>query len=165
MPFFTFILPTLYFHYISGETLINAWNLSVGVWVIQAHGTWSINSAAHLWGKRPYDKYVVTGKKDLKLYFLLYFRNIKPVENILADILTGGEGGHNYHHTFPQDYKSSKVLFAYPLSSKFIEMMAAIGLTYDLKTSSPEIIIKRIQRTGDVTQINKEIREQIEKCN
>ena len=46
--------------------------------------TFLVNSAAHLWGTRPYDK------------------KANPAENFIVSLLTTGEGWHNYHHAFPQ---------------------------------------------------------------
>ena len=46
--------------------------------------TFLVNSAAHLWGTRPYDK------------------KSNPAENFLVSLVTTGEGWHNYHHAFPQ---------------------------------------------------------------
>ena len=53
---------------------------TVAVW----HITWSVNSAAHLWGYRNYE----TGEDS---------RN-----NWLVAILSNGEGWHNNHHAFPR---------------------------------------------------------------
>lgn len=53
--------------------------------------TWLVNSVAHMWGQRPYDAH------------------INPSENWLVSIGAHGEGWHNYHHTFPFDYKTSEV--------------------------------------------------------
>jgi stearoyl-CoA desaturase (delta-9 desaturase) len=60
-----------------------------------------------------------------------------------------GEGYHNYHHTFPWDYRTSEFHSIVNLTSIFIEFFAKVGLAYDLKTVTPEIILKRKERTGD----------------
>lgn len=61
-----------------------------------------------------------------------------------------GEGFHNYHHTFPWDYSTSELGWRFNLTTMFINAMAAIGQAYDLKQVSPEMIIKRKLRTGDI---------------
>lgn len=61
-----------------------------------------------------------------------------------------GEGFHNYHHTFPWDYSTSELGWRFNLTTMFINSMAAIGQAYDLKQVSPEMIIKRKLRTGDI---------------
>lgn len=93
--------------------------------------TWLVNSAAHLWGNRPYDI------------------NINPAENVSVMFGAIGEGYHNYHHTFPWDYRASEFDdHMRNITSKFIEFFAAIGWAYDLKVVAPDLIIKRMLRTG-----------------
>lgn len=58
------------------------------VWVL--HMTWFVNSAAHLWGERPYDP------------------KSNPAENPLVAIASIGEGWHNWHHKYPFDYAASE---------------------------------------------------------
>lgn len=61
-----------------------------------------------------------------------------------------GEGWHNYHHTFPWDYKTAELgNYRSNFTAAFIDAMAKIGLAYDLKTVSTEMIQKRVERTGD----------------
>lgn len=67
-------------------------------------------------------------------------------------MLVLGEGYHNYHHTFPWDYKTAELgKFSTNFTSGFIDVMAKIGWAYDLKTVSMDMIQKRAQRTGDGT--------------
>lgn len=57
MPLFAFILPTLMPCYLIGETLSNSWYIAgVFRYIFSLHSTWLVNSAAHIWGMRPYDK-------------------------------------------------------------------------------------------------------------
>lgn len=69
------IIPTLIPYYCFNETL---WHSFLGCvcfrYVYVLHCTWLVNSAAHLWGHRPYDK------------------NIQPKENDSVVYLTFGEG-------------------------------------------------------------------------
>lgn len=61
-----------------------------------------------------------------------------------------GEGWHNYHHTFPWDYKTAELGdHVFNPTTKFINFFAKIGWAYELKSVSKEIIEKRVQRTGD----------------
>ena len=94
--------------------------------------TWCVNSAAHFWGRHPYDK------------------DIFPAENFFTVYGAIGEGFHNYHHVFPWDYAASELGWRFNLSTMFINAMAAVGLAYDLKRVSPEMIRKRKVRTGDI---------------
>lgn len=60
-----------------------------------------------------------------------------------------GEGYHNYHHVFPQDYRTSEFPMSFSLTTGFIDFFASLGWAYDLKTVSKQLIEKRSLRTGD----------------
>lgn len=115
------------------ETWFNSLCIAVMLrWVCSLNSTWLVNSAAHMFGTRPYDK------------------NLNPAENMTVSGLTLGEGFHNYHHVFPWDYKVAE-LGSYTLNftTLFIDVCARLGLAYDLKSVSEEIVEKRVTRTGD----------------
>lgn len=86
-----------------------------------------------MWGTHPYDKH------------------IRPVEFKLLSFLTAGEGFHNYHHTFPWDYRTAELGYSLNHTKLFIEIMAKIGWAYDLKSVPKKIIETRVKRTGDGT--------------
>ena len=66
--------------------------------------------------------------------------------------LAAGEGWHNYHHTFPYDYKAAELGdYGFNFTKALIDLMAAIGWAYDLKTVSEPMIRRRVLRTGDGT--------------
>ncbi|XP_071953130.1 stearoyl-CoA desaturase 5-like [Antedon mediterranea] len=131
MPLFCFIIPSLV-STLWGDTVWNGYFVA-GVlrYVLSLNCTWLVNSAAHIWGNRPYDE------------------NINPAENIFVAGLTVGEGWHNYHHTFPQDYRAGELGWRVNPTTIFLDFMAKLGLAYDLKTVSPAVIKARIERTGD----------------
>lgn len=63
-----------------------------------------------------------------------------------------GEGWHNYHHTFPWDYKTSELgKYSTNFTAAFIDFMAKIGWAYELKTVPEEMVKRRVLRTGDGT--------------
>lgn len=63
-----------------------------------------------------------------------------------------GEGWHNYHHTFPWDYKTAELgKYSVNFTSLFIDIFAKIGWAYNLKTVPDELVKKRVLRTGDGT--------------
>ena len=65
-------------------------------------------------------------------------------------ILAFGEGWHNYHHTFPWDYKTAELgFYKYNFTTAFIDFFAKIGWAYDLKSVPQKIVFQRVQRTGD----------------
>ncbi|CAG7818814.1 unnamed protein product, partial [Allacma fusca] len=91
----------------------------------------TVNSIAHLYGTKPYDK------------------TIRPGQNAFLGFLTLGEGWHNYHHAFPWDYLTSEHGFRYDLAQGFIEFFSWLGLAYDLRTASEYVVRARAERTGD----------------
>ncbi|GAB1867762.1 Acyl-CoA Delta(11) desaturase [Camponotus japonicus] len=130
-----FVLPILVPVYIWNET----WIVSIGATIIRylyvSHASSAVNSFAHLWGTRPYN------------------RNLKATENPIVSYFALGEGWHNYHHSFPWDYKAAELgLYRLNLTTAFIDFMAWLGLAYDLKTSSSEIIDKFCAKNGDGTE-------------
>lgn len=73
-----------------------------------------------------------------------------PVEISFINLVSGGEGHHNYHHVFPWDYKSGELGgWMSNTSLFFIDFCAMLGLAYDLKTASKTMIKSRVMRTGD----------------
>ena len=131
---FCFVLPTVIPVVFWDESLTNAYFIpAVLRYIVTLHATWLVNSVAHMWGWKPYDK------------------RINPVENILISMGAIGEGFHNYHHTFPQDYATSEYGWMYfNLTKGFIDLMAALGLVYDRNKISAEAVLQRRQRTGDL---------------
>ena len=72
------------------------------------------------------------------------------MENMLINVMTYGEGSHNYHHTFPMDYKGAELGdFYLNLTTLVIDLFARIGLAYDLRTVSKDVVRGRTLRTGD----------------
>lgn len=128
-----FIMPTLVPWYFWEESLWSSFFINMLRLVLALNATWCVNSVAHLWGNRPYD------------------RHINPVENILVSAAAVGEGYHNYHHTFPYDYKTSEYGWRINITSILIDTMYVLGQAYDRKSVSPEAIARRKNRTGDGT--------------
>lgn len=127
-----FILPTLVPWYCWGETFVNSLCVSTFLrYAVVLNATWLVNSAAHLYGYRPYDK------------------NISSRENILVSMGAVGEGFHNYHHAFPYDYSASEYRWHINFTTFFIDCMALLGLAYDRKRVSKAAVLARIKRTGD----------------
>ncbi|KAI5756069.1 hypothetical protein M8J77_021776 [Diaphorina citri] len=136
MPIFCFLIPPLIPWYFWNEKWTNAWYVCALLrYTVSLHGTWLVNSAAHIWGMRPYDKHISSS------------------ENSSVAFLAFGEGWHNYHHTFPWDYKAAELgNYRLNLTTAIIDMFAWIGWAYDLKTASPEMVSRRVARTGDGTR-------------
>jgi len=122
---FPSIVPTLW-----GESLVTAYFIAVLRYVGVLHFTWLVNSAAHMFGMKPYDA------------------SIGPTENMGVSVLALGEGFHNYHHTFPYDYSTSEWGLNLNFTTAFIHLMHTIGQAYDLRKPSQKTIEARIIRTG-----------------
>jgi stearoyl-CoA desaturase (delta-9 desaturase) len=57
MPLLCFAMPALVSHYCWGESLVNGWLVAGNLrFVLFLHATFCINSVAHMWGYKPYDK-------------------------------------------------------------------------------------------------------------
>lgn len=99
--------------------------------VISLNATWLVNSAAHLYGTRPFDK------------------SIFPVENMVVAFFAVGEGWHNYHHAFPWDYRASELGSPLNVTGFLIDILANFGLIFDRREASNNMIKNRCMRTGD----------------
>ncbi len=129
-----FLLPSVIPWYYWGESLLYGFVISVCRYTILLNVTWCVNSAAHMWGNKPYDQH------------------INPVENFFVTFSAIGEGFHNYHHTFPSDYSTSEYGWKLNFTTLFIDSMARLGLAEDRKKMAYETVFKRKQRTGDGTE-------------
>jgi len=131
-PLVSFVLHVLVAVMCFGESWSNAWIARVTAYVITLNVTWILNSGAHMWGMKPYDKHITA------------------TDTLVMGICCFGEGWHNYHHTFPWDYKTSELTtYGYNFTIPFIDFFAKIGWAYDLKTVSNEMIKKRMMKSGD----------------
>lgn len=120
---------------------------------------WNRTPAVHLFlnSTKLFTKRRTEHKSTLCGYYArtpqFYYRNIKATDNKITWFATlGDEGWHNYHHVFPWDYKPSEWWgYNNGVGTVFIELCAQLGLAHDLKTTSPEVSVKRRQRTGDLS--------------
>lgn len=121
MPLWWLVIPTLYGVYYRGLDPFDAFCIYGSLrWIMCLHITWFINSVAHTFGYRPYDP------------------NSPATELCISNIITCGEGSHNWHHKYPYDYAASeldmlKTASVYNPSKTFIDIMYYVGQTYDLK--------------------------------
>ncbi|KAL7023170.1 hypothetical protein ACKWTF_012511 [Chironomus riparius] len=128
---FGFIIP-IYITCLLGESFHIVWYGHIFRYMLGLNLVWCINSVAHFWGTKPYDK------------------NISSTDSYLVGTLGVGEGWHNYHHVFPFDYKcAEKTRYWCNLSLGVLDFFAYIGWATDLKEVSKETIDKRALRTGD----------------
>ncbi len=90
------------------------------------HTTWCINSLAHYWGTQFYSK------------------EHSAVDNYLISLLTYGEGYHNYHHTFAQDYRNGVRWYHFDPAKWLIWTLHKLGLATNLKRVGQERITRQM---------------------
>lgn len=56
MPVVCFVMPVVIPMYLWGESFTNAWCINLFRYTLTLNATWLVNSAAHLWGGKPYDR-------------------------------------------------------------------------------------------------------------
>lgn len=134
-----FIIPTLVPYYFWNENIYVAFTTCACLRLaITLHSTWCINSVAHLYGYKPYDK------------------AMHAFENWVLGPFALGEGWHNYHHAFPRDYRASEIDgWGHNFTTKMIELLSKYDLIYDLVTVEEESIHTRTDRTGNTQLRNK----------
>jgi len=81
---------------------------------VSHHTTFFINSLAHIWGKQPY-----TDTNSAR-------------DNGFIALLTYGEGYHNFHHLFQNDYRNGARWWQFDPTKWLISVGSWIGLTSDL---------------------------------
>jgi stearoyl-CoA desaturase (delta-9 desaturase) len=94
--------------------------------VINHHCTWFINSLAHMWGSQPY-----TDENTAR-------------DNGALAFFTFGEGYHNFHHIFQNDYRNGIRWWQWDPTKWLINALSAMGLADNLKTV-PDLWIQRAQ--------------------
>jgi stearoyl-CoA desaturase (delta-9 desaturase) len=105
-----------------GAFFIATW---LRIFVLQ-HCTWFINSLAHTWGNK---------------HFSLEH---SAVDNYIIALLTFGEGYHNFHHTFANDYRNGVRWYHFDPTKWLIWTLSKLGLARQLKQTDNITIKKRI---------------------
>nr|XP_014270332.2 stearoyl-CoA desaturase 5 [Halyomorpha halys] len=99
--------------------------------VVHLNLTWTVNSFAHMYGNKPYEKEIIAAQNPYVAFFAL------------------GEGWHNFHHAFPWDCNTSEFGQHFNLSSRILSIFAYLGLAYDLKIVTKEMVMHRVMKHGD----------------
>ncbi|MCP9471496.1 MAG: fatty acid desaturase [Nitrospira sp.] len=81
------------------------------------NSTFCINSICHIWGRQPHSQ--TDSSRD----------------SWLVSLLTFGEGYHNYHHTYPSDYRNGPRWYNFDPSKWLIATLAFLGLAWSLRTA------------------------------
>ena len=70
-------------------------------------------------------------KRYFVIFLLLFLRNFLEFSNFYKKAL--GEGYHNFHHEFPQDYRNGTKIYHYDPTKWLIKGLSYFGMTYNLK--------------------------------
>lgn len=106
--------------YLAGGLPALLWGFFVST-VALWHGTFAINSLAHVFGRRRYE----TGDGS---------RN-----GLLLALLTLGEGWHNNHHFYPGSANQGFFWWEVDVSWMVLRALGAIGVVHDLRTPPPRV--------------------------
>jgi stearoyl-CoA desaturase (delta-9 desaturase) len=109
------IVPPLLLGWLTGDYLANFLLAGVLRLVFSHHTTFFINSLAHFWGKQPY-----TDTNSAR-------------DNGLLALVTYGEGYHNYHHLFQNDYRNGVRWWQFDPTKWLISVASWLGLAKDLQ--------------------------------
>ncbi|QOL26028.1 fatty acid desaturase [Thalassotalea sp. LPB0316] len=114
----------LLFGLIHGDVISALLLIGVLRLVLSHHTTFFINSLAHIWGKQTYTD-----------------RNTARDNGVLA-FFTFGEGYHNFHHIFENDYRNGIRWWQFDPTKWLIKGCAYLNLTSKLRTSPEDKIEK-----------------------
>lgn len=92
--------------------------------VVSHHGTFFINSLCHMVGGQPYS------------------REHSARDSAVMAVLAFGEGYHNYHHSFPFDYRNGIKGWHFDPAKWTIYGLSVVGLTRDLRRASNAVILR-----------------------
>jgi stearoyl-CoA desaturase (delta-9 desaturase) len=92
--------------------------------VVSHHGTFFINSLCHMVGRQPYS------------------REHSARDSAVMAVLAFGEGYHNYHHSFPFDYRNGIKGWHFDPAKWTIYGLSVVGLARDLRRASDAVVLK-----------------------
>ncbi len=125
--------PTL--HTSGAQMLI--WGFFISTAVL-AHGTFTINSLAHVIGRRRFE----TGDDSRNSFMLA--------------LITLGEGWHNNHHHFPAAARNGFFWWELDITYYVLKMLAAVGIIWDLRPVPEQLLYEdRIDAVARVVAIDR----------
>ena len=117
------LIYTLFIGWVVGD-YFGAFVFSWGVRLFFLHHfTWFINSAAHYWGHQNYST------------------EHSAVDNYILCFLTFGEGYHNYHHTFANDYRNGIRWYHFDPTKWLIWTLSKFKMAHSLRRANEGRII------------------------
>lgn len=114
---FCFVLPTVYGYSAWNSWWIGYFYFGVLRWVLLLHATWCVNSVAHMWGTTSYNP------------------RLSARQNTFTSVVAIGEGWHNYHHSYPYDYRASEFnwIKEWNPTTLVLDGLALLGLVWNRK--------------------------------
>jgi stearoyl-CoA desaturase (delta-9 desaturase) len=92
--------------------------------MVSYHATFSINSVAHWIGSQPYSD------------------DSSARDSFVTALISMGEGYHNFHHTFPSDYRNGVRPHQWDPTKWMLNLFAALGLARKLRRTSHASILR-----------------------
>jgi stearoyl-CoA desaturase (delta-9 desaturase) len=96
---------------------------TVALW----HGTFVINSLAHVFGRRRYE--TADGSRN----------------SLLLALVTFGEGWHNNHHFYSASARQGFFWWEVDVSYYLLRALAAVGVVWDLRSPPPQIRLAHVR--------------------
>lgn len=96
--------------------------------VFQYHATFATNSLAHTLGSRPYD------------------RSTSARDHFLTAVFTLGEGYHNFHHRFQNDYRNGVQPWHFDPTKWLIWSLSQVSAARNLRRTPPEKVERAMLR-------------------
>ncbi len=96
--------------------------------VVVYHATFSINSFAHILGRQPYSD------------------NSSARDSFFTAVISMGEGYHNFHHTFPADYRNGVRAHQFDPTKWVLRALALTGAVKNLRRAPPAAVVRARQR-------------------
>jgi stearoyl-CoA desaturase (Delta-9 desaturase) len=94
--------------------------------VLQYHATFATNSVAHTIGRRTYD------------------RSTSARDSHITALFTFGEGYHNFHHRFENDYRNGVLRWHWDPTKWFIFALSKVGAASQLNRTPPEKLARAL---------------------
>jgi stearoyl-CoA desaturase (Delta-9 desaturase) len=133
------------FVFLAGWLSSDIWGVfllaGVGRLVYSLHVTWFINSLAHAWGNQPY-----TDKNTAR-------------DNPILAFVTYGEGYHNFHHLYANDYRNGVRWWQWDPTKWLICGLSFVGLTKNLRRM-PDVTIHQARLAMQFQKLEQKLESQ-----
>jgi len=126
--------------WVSGDLWGVFWLAGIARLVFSHHVTWFINSLAHWWGTQPY-----TDKNTAR-------------DNPILAFMTYGEGYHNFHHLYANDYRNAVRWWQWDPTKWLIAGLERVGLASNLRRM-PDVTIQQARLAMQFQRLEKKLAE------